>query len=82
MAGAPPPAHIGISAWDEAGRLLLEVTDSGKGHPTKTQGAGIGLTNVLQRLRLIYGDERVELVAGRRDDGSFRVRLAFPLERA
>jgi signal transduction histidine kinase len=82
VAGAPPPAHIGLSAWAEAGRLLLEVTDSGKGHPTKTQGAGIGLANVLQRLRLIYGDERVELVAGRLDDGSFRVRLAFPLERA
>ena len=38
--------------------------------------------HVVQRLRLIYGDERVELVAGRLDDGSFRVRLALPLERA
>jgi two-component system, LytTR family, sensor kinase len=81
VAGAPPPARIAVSAWSEDRRLLLEVTDSGKGHPTKAQGAGIGLANVLQRLRLIYGDERVELTAGRLEDGSFRVRLAFPLER-
>ena len=58
------------------------MTDSGKGRPPKVQGAGIGLANVLQRLRLIYGEERVELTAGRLEDGSFRVRLGFPLELA
>jgi signal transduction histidine kinase len=82
VAGAPPPAHIAVSAWTEDGRLLLEVTDSGKGHPSKAQGAGIGLANVLQRLRLIYGEDKVELSAGRLDDGRFRVRLAFPWEAA
>ena len=82
VAGAPPPAHVGVSAWSADGRLLIEVIDSGKGHPTKTQGSGIGLANVLQRLRLIYGDEHAELAAGRLNDGRFRVRLAFPLERA
>ena len=39
-----------------------------------------GLANVLQRLRLIYGEDEVELTAGRLDDGRFRVRLAFPQE--
>jgi two-component system LytT family sensor kinase len=82
VAGAPPPAHIAVSAWAEDGRLLLEVIDSGKGHPSKAQGAGIGLANVLQRLRLIYGEDKVELTAGRLDDGRFRVRLAFPKEAA
>jgi sensor histidine kinase YesM len=45
-------------------------------------GAGIGLANVRQRLRLIYGEERSELTAGKLDDGSFKVELQFPLESA
>jgi signal transduction histidine kinase len=80
VAGAPPPAHISIRAWSQGRRLFLEVIDSGKGHPTKTQGAGIGLANVIQRLRLIYGEENVELAAGRVANGCFRVLLIFPLE--
>jgi len=82
VAGAPPPARIAVRAWSEDGRLFLEVTDSGKGRPAKTQGAGIGLANVLQRLRLIYGEENAELSAGRIDDGGFRVRLTLLLELA
>jgi two-component system LytT family sensor kinase len=80
VAGAPPPAHIAVSAWSEDGRLFLDVTDSGKGRPPKVQGAGIGLANVLQRLRLIYGEDKVELTAGRLADKRFQVRLVFPLE--
>jgi signal transduction histidine kinase len=80
VAGAPPPASINLKAWAEGRRLNLEVTDSGKGKPPKTKGGGIGLANVLQRLRLIYGETNVELIAGRLEDGSFRVRLALPLE--
>ena len=82
VAGAPPPASIEIRAWSEREQLMLEVTDSGKGHPKKPQGAGIGLANVLQRLRLIYGEDEAALTAGRLDDGSYRVRLAFRLETA
>ncbi len=80
VAGAPPPANIAIRAWSEDHRIMLEVTDSGKGRPSNPQGAGIGLANVLQRLRLIYGENEGELTAGRLDGGCFRVRLAFPLE--
>jgi signal transduction histidine kinase len=80
VAGAPPPARIRLNAWAESRSLLLEVIDSGKGKPPKTTGGGIGLANVLQRLRLLYGESNVDLTAGRLEDGSFRVRLAFPLE--
>src|SRR4051794_29231159 len=59
VSGAPPPAHIAVSGWAEGRQLFLEVLDSGKGRPPKAQGAGIGLANVLQRLRLIYGEENV-----------------------
>jgi signal transduction histidine kinase len=82
VAGAPPPAHIAVDAWSEGGSLFLQVTDSGRGKPAKMKGSGIGLANVRQRLRLIYGDEKVELTAGRLEDKRFRVRLIFPLELA
>jgi len=63
-------------------RLVLEVIDSGKGHGPKTSGGGIGLANVRQRLALIYGEDEGALSASRLDDGSFHVRLEFPLELA
>jgi signal transduction histidine kinase len=80
VAGAPPPASIRVNARTEGARLVLEVIDSGKGKPKSPGGAQIGLANVLQRLRLIYGEDRVELDAGRQQDGTFRACLSFPLE--
>jgi two-component system LytT family sensor kinase len=80
VASAPPPATIDIKAWQEGKQLRIQVTDSGKSTSPKKSGAGIGLSNVLQRLRLIYGEDRASLVATKLEDGSFQVELAFPLE--
>jgi two-component system, LytTR family, sensor kinase len=80
VAGAPPPSRIAISAFREGERLVLQVVDGGGGAGNGSTGAGIGLSNTEQRLRLIYGDSNAHLSAGRLADGSFRVRLAFPLE--
>jgi signal transduction histidine kinase len=82
VASAPPPARIDIAAWSESNDLRIRITDSGNGAPPKTSGIGIGLTNVQQRLRLIYGEDRVSLTAGRLTDGSFRVELLLPMELA
>jgi LytS/YehU family sensor histidine kinase len=82
VASAPPPATIEIKAWKTAGRLHIEVRDSGKSTGHKAGSGGIGLSNVRQRLRLIYGEDRTELRAGKLADGSFEVELAFPLELA
>jgi len=82
VAGAPPPASIGLKAAAANGRLTLEVIDSGKGNGPTTSGGGIGLTNVHQRLGLIYGEDNVELATKRLADGSFHVTLEFPLELA
>jgi LytS/YehU family sensor histidine kinase len=82
VASAPPPATIDVKAWRSTGRLHLKVTDSGKSTAPKSGGAGIGLSNVRQRLRLIYGEDRTKLSAGKLTDGSFEVELAFPLELA
>jgi signal transduction histidine kinase len=80
VAGAPPPASIELAARTIDDRLVLEVIDSGKGHGPKTSGGGIGLANVRQRLGLIYGEDAATLSASRLDDGSFHVRVEFPLE--
>jgi signal transduction histidine kinase len=82
VAGSPPPARVRISAWEEGRQLFLQVTDSGRGQTTKAKGSGIGLSNGIERLRLIYGPGNVELTAGRLADGAFRTQLSFPLEYA
>ena len=82
VAGAPPPASIAVKAWTAGTRLLLEVVDSGKGHGPTASGGGIGLANVTQRLGLIYGEANVALSRHRLADGSFHVRVEFPLEMA
>jgi hypothetical protein len=80
VASAPPPATIAIEAWNIGRDLHIQVTDSGKSSAPKTKGAGIGLSNVLQRLRLIYGEDRTKLDVTKLTDGSFQVGLAFPME--
>jgi hypothetical protein len=81
VANAPPPARIAIAAWSEGGRLFLQVNDSGRGGGKAGPGAGIGLANILQRIQLIYGADKAELIAGRLEDGSFQTRLVLPLEK-
>ena len=80
VAGAPPPAAIEVKAWSAGARLILEVIDTGKGKGPKASGGGIGLSNVRQRLGLIYGEGKTALSAERLPDGSFHVRLELPLE--
>ena len=79
VSGAPPPAFVEISASEADGRLVLAVTDSGQGKCT-SKGAGIGLSNVRQRLELLYGVGASLLSAGRDQRGRFHVQLHMPLE--
>jgi two-component system, LytTR family, sensor kinase len=81
VAGAPPPATIAIRARSEGSRLLLDVEDSGTGAGKAQPGAGIGLRNVLERLRLIYGEGRAAMTSGPLPEGGFRVHLELPLEK-
>jgi two-component system LytT family sensor kinase len=80
VAGAAPPSEISITAGDSDGQLRLEVRDSGKGAGPAEKGGGIGLANVRERLRLLYGRDRSSLSAGRTADGGFRVEIELPLE--
>ena len=58
----------------------MQVSDSGKGNPGEPPGAGIGLSNVIQRLRLIYGESGVQLLTSRLPEGGFCAELVLPLE--
>ena len=80
LAGAPPPSTIAVRASSNDGRLTIEVVDSGKGSGLNSSGMGIGLTNVAERLSLLYGADRSGLHPGREADGSFKVRVLLPLE--
>jgi two-component system LytT family sensor kinase len=82
VAGASPPATITIRATSADERLILEIMDSGKGAAQNSSGGGIGLTNVRQRLALLYGEASTELIARREADGRFRVCLTMPLEKS
>jgi two-component system, LytTR family, sensor kinase len=50
---------LSIRSWREGGRVLLEVQDDGMGFVlerlNEPMASGIGLTNVRERLRVIYG---------------------------
>ena len=63
------------------GALHLSVTDDGDGPGTSPhQGTGTSLTEMSERLQLIYG-EAARLEAGRRDsDGGYRVEVVLPME--
>jgi len=80
VASSTPPARIGVRAWSADEKVHLEVTDSGRGRVPPTPGKGIGLSNVRQRLSLMYGEENSMVSAQRLDDGKFRVELCFPME--
>ena len=48
---------IWIRARATDGDVAVTVADDGDGFNTKTNGTGIGLRNVRERLRLVYGGE-------------------------
>lgn len=70
-----------VSAREEYGRLVLEVSDDGPAAQQPARdGYGIGLANVRDRLGARYGDE-AQLVSGPDQGGGWRTVLRLPLER-
>jgi signal transduction histidine kinase len=73
---------VSIAASRTGTTLTIEVADDGPGWPADgaTNGNGIGLTNVRDRLRVLYGDaQRVEIKSG---DGGACVTISIPFRSA
>jgi two-component system LytT family sensor kinase len=66
-------------------RLVIEVEDDGVGmaatQPGTTRGAGIGLANISERLRVLYGDAARMTTDSREGKGTL-VRIRLPLLQA
>lgn len=79
--GIEPLASAGqieLYARREAGMLLLQVLDNGKGLPPGAPlDEGVGLANTRARLEQLYGSGH-RLEAANRPEGGFAVRIAIP----
>lgn len=71
------PGRLDILVERAGARLLVDVQNDGP--PPAHAGSGIGLSNVGERLRHLYGDDQ-QVDAGWTTDGRFRVRIALPLQ--
>ncbi|MFZ6691601.1 sensor histidine kinase [Undibacterium sp. SXout20W] len=74
------PVHIEVNAKeivvDSKAYLQLIVSDNGLGFSNVTSGTGIGLTNIRERLRQLYGNEAVLLLTTNEEGGiSASIRL-------
>jgi two-component system, LytTR family, sensor kinase len=71
---------ITITAAAAEDSLLLSVADTGPGISEENDnvfGHGIGLTNTRKRLKQLYPDHRMEIIAG--PQGGFEVQIEIPL---
>jgi signal transduction histidine kinase len=74
--------EVKVSAREEAGRMLLEVADTGRGagagdaQGADTAGTGVGLANVRERLAAAFDGAQFD--AGPNPAGGYTVRLSIP----
>jgi two-component system LytT family sensor kinase len=75
------PGSIVIRSWREDGRAVLEVEDDGMGflpdRLDQPMSSGIGLANVRERLRVIYGATSQFTLTSQPGSGT-RVRIEIP----
>jgi two-component system sensor histidine kinase AlgZ len=70
------PGRLDIQVERAGERLLIDVQNDGQA--LVREGSGIGLANIRERLRHLYGEGQ-QVDAGWRTDGRFHVRIAMPL---
>ncbi len=82
VSGTSEPVRVEVKAWREADRIRLAVIDDGRGCPDVEKAlthGGIGLRNVQQRVKLIYGENGSFRVMSPGGQG-FQVHLELPYE--
>jgi len=74
----PEGGQLTVKAEIAHGQLVVTVTDTGVGYgQADTAGTGTGLTNIRERLRLLYGDQaRLELSTP--EGGGTQARVTLP----
>ena len=80
VARSPGPTLIEVTAVARGGDLILTVRDDGavSAASAPVDGTGVGLRNVRERLRAIYGDD-ASLTIERGQTRGFTVRIQLPL---
>lgn len=79
LAGHAGPMTIWLSASLERNELVLRVEDDGRSPPQKgATSSGIGLSNVRERLHLLYGDA-ARLISNIRPGGGFVASVHLPV---
>src|SRR5579863_7373867 len=81
LAGKVEGGHICIRTTMEDGRLIIEVEDNGAGIPEvrmpQVYVEGIGISNVHERLKILYGADFHMEISSREGEGT-RIRIDVP----
>ena len=77
---APQGGRVDVTVARAGEDVVLEVSDTGAGLGASAPGSGIGLANVRERLRLVYGDRAV-LDLEENEPRGFRARITLPAAR-
>lgn len=68
--------EVAFRAWRDGGSVVVEIADTGVGFAPTTRG-GVGLSNLRDRLKLLYG-ERASLQIGENTPVGTRVTVRLP----
>jgi sensor histidine kinase YesM len=73
----PGPVHVAITARASGNQVRIEVADDGVGFGGAISGSGLGLKNVRERLRALYG-ETAKLILLANQPSGVRARIEIP----
>lgn len=64
---------------EELSRLQQRLKDSKQMEPNSKEGSGVGMVNIYQRLKILYGGQAVFRIESRLEEGT-RITLKLPIE--
>ena len=79
------PSVVEVRAWQEDGRLRLQVEDNGPGLPPgwdPENQRGLGIASTRERLRRLYGDRERTFEIHSEPGKGVRVDVSIPLRRS